>query len=452
MPTLPPGPYESLPCPDAVPAPFYVLPFDKRGVCEAPATRARLLEDVAAGRYTDIFIFSHGWNNDWPGAVRSYRHFIHGFMQMVASRKLALPSLFRPLLVGIHWPSAALTFGDEEGPAMAAALGDERDEVMAAEADRVRDLAEALPAEDAVRFYALLQQERLTAAEALELARLAAPLYAALDDESPASELPEDEPLTPEGVVASWARVAGPTARPFGSFGAAGGAVAAPGAAGEIQQFLDPRWIVRGLTVYQMKDRAGLVGAHGVGPLLRELLSTSHARVHAAGHSYGCRVLLSAITFGDRWPRPLRSLLLMQGAISHLCFAADVTGQQHPGGYRRALARVSLPILCTFSQNDAPLHRFFHLILRRDRDLGEMQIAAAGEPPSRFAALGGYGPRGSDERVVDVLADATIDAGDRYDLSRSIPVIGIDATSAISGHSAISNDATYWMLYNLVMG
>ncbi|HRA66816.1 MAG TPA: hypothetical protein PL187_12395, partial [Caldilinea sp.] len=406
--------------------------------------------DVAAGRYTDIFVFSHGWNNDWPGAVRAYRHFINGFMHMVQSRNLALPSSFRPLLVGIHWPSAALTFGDEAGPAMAAALGEERDQVIAVEADRIRDLAEALPAEDAVRFYALLQQERLTAAEALELARLAAPLYAAADDEAPASEAPEDEPLTPASVVASWARVSGPPPRPFGSFGAAGGAVAGPGAAGEIQQFLDPRLIVRGLTVYQMKDRAGVVGAHGVGPLLRELLSTSHARVHAVGHSYGCRVLLSAISFGDRWPRPLRSLLLMQGAISHLCFAADVTGQQHPGGYRRALARVSLPILCTFSQHDAPLHRFFHLILRRDRDLGEMQIAAAGEPPSRFAALGGYGPRSSDERLVDVLDAAAIDAGDRYDLSRTIPLIGIDATPAISGHSAISNDATYWMLYNLV--
>ena len=57
-----------------------MLPFDKRGVCEAPATHARLLEDVAAGRYTDIFVFSHGWNNDWPGAVRAYRHFINGFM------------------------------------------------------------------------------------------------------------------------------------------------------------------------------------------------------------------------------------------------------------------------------------------------------------------------------------------------------------------------------------
>ena len=76
MPTLPPGPYESLPCPGATPAPFYMLPFDARGVCEAPATRAHLLEDAATGRYTDIFLFSHGWNNDWPGAVGGYRHFI----------------------------------------------------------------------------------------------------------------------------------------------------------------------------------------------------------------------------------------------------------------------------------------------------------------------------------------------------------------------------------------
>ncbi len=93
-----------------------------------------------------------------------------------------------------------------------------------------------------------------------------------------------------------------------------------------------------------------------------------------------------------------------------------------------ALDRVFRPILCTFSQHDAPLHRFFHLILRRDQDLGEMQIAAAGEPPSRFAALGGYGPRSSDERLVDVLDAAAIDAGDRYDLSSMIPLIGIDAT------------------------
>jgi hypothetical protein len=85
--------------------------------------------------------------------------------------------------------------------------------------------------------------------------------------------------------------------------------------------------------------------------------------------------------------------------------------KERPGGYRRALDRVFRPILCTFSQHDAPLHRFFHLILRRDKDLGEMKIAAAGEPPSRFAALGGYGPRGSGERLITVLDATAIDCG-----------------------------------------
>jgi hypothetical protein len=445
MPTLPPGPNQSLPCPNAPPAPFYVLPFDKRGICEAPATRSRLLEDAATGRYTDIFVFSHGWNNDWPGAVKSYRRFIDGFMTMVQERQLALPARFRPLLVGIHWPSAALTFGDEKAPSMAAETDEALDLAVSAETDRVRDLAEALPADAAARFYALLQQPRLSMAEVQELAQLAAPLYAATDD-----ELADDAALTSESVAAAWSALADPAARPFGEFGVAGGGIVGPGAAADIGQYLDPRLIVRGLTVYQMKDRAGAVGAHGVGPLLRDLLAASNARVHGAGHSYGCRVLLSAICFGEKWPRALHSLLLMQGALSHLAFAADVTGQERPGGYRRALDRVFRPILCTFSQHDAALHRFFHLILRRDKDLGEMKIAAAGEPPSRYAALGGYGPRGSGEQLIGVLDAAAIDTGARYDLNSLIPIVGIDATPTIGGHSDYSNLSTYWMLYNLV--
>ncbi|HAJ37330.1 MAG TPA: hypothetical protein DCL15_16800 [Chloroflexi bacterium] len=445
MSTLPPGPYLLLPCPDAPPAPFYILPFDKRGICEAPATRARLLEDVAAGHYTDIFIFSHGWNNDWPGAVQTYRRFIAGFTAMVQERRLALPTSFRPLLIGIHWPSAALTFGEEEAPNMAATTDESRDLAVAAEAERLRDLAEALPATAAARIYALLQQPRLTLAEAQAVAQLVAPACAATDD-----ELENTAALGAEELVAAWSALAPAPERPLGEFGTAGGGLVGPGAAGEVGQFFDPRLIVRGLTVYQMKDRAGVVGAHGVGPLLRELLAASPARIHGLGHSYGCRVLLSAICLGETWPRPLHSLLLMQGALSHLAFAADVTGQERPGGYRRALDRVFLPLLCTFSQRDAALHRFYHLVLRRDRDLGEMKIAAAGEPPSRYAALGGYGPRGSGEQLINVLDAAAIDAGARYDLNTLTPLIGIDATSTIGGHGDYNNLSTYWMLYNLL--
>ena len=61
------------------------------------------------------------------------------------------------------------------------------------------------------------------------------------------------------------------------------GGAAAPGAAGGAQS-LDPRQVIRVLTVYQMKDRAGVVGAFGVSELLRDLLNASTARVHAIGH------------------------------------------------------------------------------------------------------------------------------------------------------------------------
>ena len=49
-----------------------------------------------------------------------------------------------------------------------------------------------------------------------------------------------------------------------------------------------------------------------------------------------------------------------------------------------------------------------------------------------------------------MLDAAAIDAGVRYDLSSLNPLIGIDATATIGGHSKFSNPSTYWMLYNLV--
>ncbi len=223
MSTLPPGPYESIPCPGAPPAPFYMLPFDKRGVCVAPGTRAHLLEDAAAGRYTDIFVFSHGWNNDWPSALSAYRSFIANFAAMVRSRRLALPAPFRPLLIGIYWPSAALTFGDEDAPAMAAETGEALDQAAAAATDRVRDLAEDLPAENAARFYTLLQKERLDAAETAELVQLAAPFFTG---SAGSADLPEGEEFTPAAVAEAWLSLPTPSTRPFGSFGTAGGAPA----------------------------------------------------------------------------------------------------------------------------------------------------------------------------------------------------------------------------------
>ena len=262
-----------------------------------------------------------------------------------------------------------------------------------------------------------------------------------------------DDPGGSEALLANWAAISEPPEEKIDASAIGDFAIdddSGPGAAFDLGALkkklnkLDPRQLVRVLTVRKMKDRAGVVGTNGVGPLLHDILTTAPAaRVILAGHSYGAKVVMSAVCSGAELPRQVYGALLLQPAISHLSFAADVDGR--PGGYRSALARIQKPILSTFSANDDPLRNIFHHGLSRSEDLGEAKIAGNDDPPSQFAALGGYGPRNSGEVIIDIL-----DFPNRYDLPDSIDLYGVRGTSRISGHSDISNEATYWALYCLV--
>lgn len=439
------GPYRTLRMEGGIEVPFYIIPFDKRGLCDGPETRRHLIRSVKEGAYSDIFLFSHGWNNDWTVATRRYEDFLKGYMTMRRTYNLPMPAGYRPLLVGVFWPSTALVFGESEaGPKIAAGDPAAVDEQVAHERREIRELADELPRDEARRFYELTQKPALSESEALTLADIARRFFYHETDE----ELETGAPLSEEEIVALWAAAAPESGEEdLEDFGTAGtGGPAGPRAAGlgDLVKKLDPRNIVRGLTVYQMKDRAGTVGAHGVGPMLRELLAAGDSRLHLIGHSYGGKVVLSATSFGGDLPRKVESMLLLQPAVSHLCFAETVPGTTHPGGYRPALARVRKPILATFSAHDFPLTKTFHLALRRRDDLGEVKIAGAGDPPSKYAALGGFGPRGAGERIIDIR-----DAGQPYDWPTGTAVIGLRGTRTIQGHGDISNESTWWALYSL---
>lgn len=225
---------------------------------------------------------------------------------------------------------------------------------------------------------------------------------------------------------------------------------------------LDPRNVLRLFSVYQMKDRAGVVGSRGIAPLLRDLLmatSGGGAPVHAVGHSYGCKVVLSAICEPTALSRPLDSLLLLQPAVSHLCFADQVPGANGPGGYAATLHadRVRGPIFSTYSRQDFALHETFHLALRRDGDLGEADIGlatagedtTAGKPPSRYAALGGYGPRRARQHLIDPMPKS----GEPYPASLAgTAIASFDGSSPglIGGHGDISDTTCAWALHNLI--
>lgn len=115
--------------------PYYIIPFDKAGKCTGPETRADLVERVTSQPVTDLFLFSHGWNNDWTVANRRYEDFIEGFLGLVAKHSLAVPDPFMPALVGVFWPSTTLVFGeDETGPDIAGASTDLEARAVVAEA------------------------------------------------------------------------------------------------------------------------------------------------------------------------------------------------------------------------------------------------------------------------------------------------------------------------------
>jgi hypothetical protein len=353
--------------------------------------------------------------------------------------------------VGIFWPSALLVLPGEREPDFAAGVGERAGPPPDPDAAALDDVTEELPPADAARVRELSAQEKLDSHATAELAGLLAPVYR--------SEGPElgDNPVPPDGptLAASWLSapppVESPTPAPAADdtddddFGAVvTGPQDGPRPAG-LWDFLDPRNAVRGASVWLMKDRAGRVGATAVGPLIRDALVGSKAKVHLVGHSFGAKVVLSAVAMKPL-PRPVHSMLLLQPAVNHMCFAEAGDGEP-AGGYNVVLDRVDQRLFSTYSPHDKPLTRFFHWALRRDGDLREPLPAPWPDPPSVYAALGGFGPHGAE---ADTQRRPLQPAGTPYELDRGRKLVALDGTRGISGHSDISGPETWWALRELM--
>ena len=143
----------------------------------------------------DIVVFSHGWNNDWTSATSRYEHFINGLIALREDHGLAVPADYRPILVGIFWPSQALVWFDSEtGPDIAAADPAAQDAAAEAASVTLRDIASSLPADRRARFYEAAQLPELGEAQARELATMLASLTVA-DDEGVRDEKPSADDL-----------------------------------------------------------------------------------------------------------------------------------------------------------------------------------------------------------------------------------------------------------------
>ena len=279
----------------------------------------------------DLFVLCHGWNNSEKGA----RDLYHGLGRLLAER--LGPDKAGAVAVGVFWPSLLFPEDDPKtsddpstGKQLAAALEPSFPQQTKA-LDEMGRLIDERPQDGAelTRFHQLATHLVTTPAMAKE-------------DEGPAAAI-----TAPAAAVLGHA--AAMTQSPTGD----AQAIANPFAA----LWSGAREVLRTMSYYEMKNRAGVVGQKGLGPLIASVADGHQLRVHLLGHSFGARLVSYALTGLPKTAvaaaSPVKSLTLVQGAFSHFAFADPTPCRAVKKGSLAAVRnRVDGPLLSTFSAAD----------------------------------------------------------------------------------------------------
>ena len=150
-------------------------------------------------------------------------------------------------------------------------------------------------------------------------------------------------------------------------------------------------------TYYEMKTRAGTVGANGLAKVIDRLAPSVNA-IHLIGHSFGGRVVTA--TAAAAASRKFKSMTLLQAAFSHNGFSKSMNGF-----FRKVVdeKKVGGPILITHSDKDRAVGVAYPLASRLNQD----DRMALGDANDRFGGIGRNGAQKTDEAVKVTMLDAT---------------------------------------------
>jgi hypothetical protein len=151
------------------------------------------------------------------------------------------------------------------------------------------------------------------------------------------------------------------------------------------------------LTFYTMGKRADTVGHHGVSSLLRLLYASPRRplRISMIGHSFGCRVVCSALVSALAQLTPqIDSNIRIRVALLEAAFNSDDLG---PNGSYASLARVagaSLSVLCTTSALDTALVKWYPIAERLANLFRGGSVDALGGVGPDSTTVSAWGGRG----------------------------------------------------------
>lgn len=376
--------FERLPASDTY---YGLISYDTDGRERPEATglmSQRVLQKAIEDGVTDVFFFCHGWKGDQQSARDQYEKWITAFADSEDRQHVDshFPG-FKPMYIGLHWPS--LPFGDEDlrASAFAAQGVASIDSLLNGYVKKLGDRPEIREP------LAVILDEARRNASPDELPEHIRQAYVSLNsalglgsdgvDAPPDADRDEFDPQ--ESYEAS--------NEEGSSFG---GGINLGGILGPLRQ----------LSYWTMKKRARTIGEGGMHLFLKDLQNASPAqkfRIHLMGHSFGT-IVVSSMIGGPQaravLPRPIESLVLVQGAVSLWCYAPSIAFKvwlrnAGPGYFNHILSdgKVVGPIVTTRSRYDDAVGVLYPWASQ----IKGSPSFAAGQLP-KYGAIGAYGIQG----------------------------------------------------------
>jgi hypothetical protein len=417
---------------------YYLIAFDKDGnerdELDGKKLSEQIFSELAKEPITDVFIMSHGWMGDVPAARKQYNEWIGAMAGQTADIekiKQAQPG-FRPLMIGVHWPSKPWGDHDLTSDPVSYGVNDE-DPVDRLVDEYASCIADTEPARQALQTILRAAMEDGEPPETLPPEVLGA--YQVLNQEANLGSEGEGGPpgsdwegFDPEAIYEATAEEEEPVS--FGLLDSARGCLNK-----KWEQIMTP---ARQLSFWKMKERARQIGENCGFNLLKTLQEKAPktVRFHLMGHSFGC-IVVSSMLNGPQGKgtlvRPVDSLALIQGAVSLWCYCSKILGQlNRPGYFNKIIAqrKVAGPIVVTHSKFDHAVGIMYPLAGKVA--FSSLDFAPPGLP--KYGGIGTYGLAGDD---LEAENTNMLDRAASYDFKPG-KIYNLESSEFIRAHSDIA--------------
>lgn len=386
---------------------------------------------LAGGDVEDVLVLAHGWNSSLASARASRRALLALLAEQLGDRRRS------SVAVEVNWPSLLFPEDDPGNASPTLSTG----------AQLASTLTPAFPGQqfELDELGSLLDQQPRSIAD---LERFHALAKSLVTSPSLAQEDSGEAGMLSIGTIGLFGHAAA-MAKALKTGGGNG-----TDAFGTL--WSGAREVLRTLCYYEMKNRAGVVGRDGLAALISQLPTPAGRplRIHLIGHSFGARLVAYALA---GLPRPagnargpVKSLYLIQGALSHFAFSGPaLAGQGRRTGALAAFAgQLDGPLLATFSRHDRCLG-WWYPMASLPRHEGSRSV---GELAYRWGAMGHDGFQGAGVHTLPlgpVGQPYPFQAGALYRLDAS-SVIAANQSAFSGAHSDIRHPELTWPIAQLV--